>query len=186
MTALIPIIKKRRPDAKIIFRSHIQSETGFSRTAISNRPVQSDLTDKTSTEQHRTWNYLFDFVKDVDLFLAHPVKFFVPKNVLDNLPVLYMAPSTDPLDGLNKMYGHASLRYYRQYFNALSQSQCGVTIDWDRGYICQIARFDPSKGDYGSAIRANGKASTIYSPHTSSSERSWRRFRTRLSMADPS
>ncbi|WVR09670.1 hypothetical protein IAU60_006745 [Kwoniella sp. DSM 27419] len=132
LTALIPIIKKARPDAKIIFRSHIQ--------------IQSDLTDDPSTPQARTWDYLFNFVKDVDLFLAHPVKFFVPKNVHENLPVLYMAPSTDPLDGLNKPYGRASVRYFRQYFNTLSGQQCGVKIDWDRGYICQIARFDPSKG----------------------------------------
>ncbi|KAK8853482.1 hypothetical protein IAR55_004189 [Kwoniella newhampshirensis] len=132
LTALIPIIKKKRPDAKLIFRSHIQ--------------IQSDLTDDPSTAQFRTWNYLFDFVKDVDLFLAHPVKFFVPKNVKEKLPVLYMAPSTDPLDGLNKPYGRASVRYFRQYFNSLSQQQCGVKIDWDRGYVCQIARFDPSKG----------------------------------------
>ncbi|WVQ75698.1 hypothetical protein IAR50_005328 [Cryptococcus sp. DSM 104548] len=132
LTALIPIIRKYRPDAKIIFRSHIQ--------------IQSDLTDDPSTVQARTWNYIYSFVKDVDLFLAHPVKFFVPKNVLTNLPVLYMAPSTDPLDGLNKCFGRASVRYYRQYFNGLSEAQCGVKIDWDRGYICQIARFDPSKG----------------------------------------
>lgn len=83
-----------------------------------------------------------------DLLSKHPVKFFVPKNVHENLPVLYMAPSTDPLDGLNKMYGRASVRYYRQYFNQLSQAQCGIKIDWDRGYVCQIARFDPSKGMY--------------------------------------
>ncbi|WWC64868.1 uncharacterized protein I303_107482 [Kwoniella dejecticola CBS 10117] len=132
LTALIPIIKKKRPDAKIIFRSHIQ--------------IQSNLTDDPSTMQHRTWNYLFNFIKDVDLFVAHPVKFFVPKNVHETLPVLYMAPSTDPLDGLNKPYGRASVRYFRQYFNSLSLQQCGVKIDWDRGYICQIARFDPSKG----------------------------------------
>ncbi|OCF61516.1 trehalose synthase [Kwoniella mangroviensis CBS 10435] len=132
LTALIPIIKKKRPDAKIIFRSHIQ--------------IQSDLTNDPQTMQHRTWNYLFDFIKDVDLFLAHPVKFFVPKNVHETLPVLYMAPSTDPLDGLNKPYGRASVRYFRQYFNQLSLQQCGVHIDWDRGYVCQIARFDPSKG----------------------------------------
>lgn len=111
------------------------------------RSVQSDLTDDESTPQYRTWNYLFNFVKDVDLFLAHPVKFFVPKNVHDNLPVLYMAPSTDPLDGLNKPFGHASLRYYRQDFNRLSQQQCGTTIDFERTYICQVARFDPSKGE---------------------------------------
>ncbi|ORY25443.1 hypothetical protein BCR39DRAFT_544106 [Naematelia encephala] len=132
LTALIPLIKKKRPDAKIMFRSHIQ--------------IQSDLTDDPSTAQARTWDYLFNFIKDVDLFIAHPVKFFVPKNVKEKLPVLYMAPATDPLDGLNKPYGHASVRYYREHFNHLSREQCGVTIDWDRGYVCQIARFDPSKG----------------------------------------
>lgn len=53
------------------------------------------------------------------------------------------------------------MRYYRELFNSLSAKQCGVEIDWDRKalsleggmkltlageYICQIARFDPSKG----------------------------------------
>jgi hypothetical protein len=32
--------------------------------------VQSDLTDDPNTAQHRTWNYLYDFVKQADLFLA--------------------------------------------------------------------------------------------------------------------
>ena len=32
--------------------------------------VQSNLTDDPSTPQYRTWNYLFHFIKDVDLFLA--------------------------------------------------------------------------------------------------------------------
>jgi len=51
-----------------------------------------------------------------------------------------------PLDGLNKPFGSSSVQYYRQVFNSLSKKQCGNTIDWDRGYICQVARFDPSKG----------------------------------------
>jgi len=91
--------------------------------------------------------------------VQHPVKFFVPKNVRETLPVLYMAPSTEyvykcrailtssPLDGLNKPFGASSVQYYRQVFNSLSRKQCGNTIDWDRGYICQVARFDPSKGN---------------------------------------
>lgn len=70
----------------------------------------------------------------------------MPKVVEEHMPVLYMAPSTDPLDGLNKPYGQASVDYYRQEFNTLSEKQCGVTIDWNREYICQVARFDPSKG----------------------------------------
>ncbi|EIW72195.1 trehalose synthase [Tremella mesenterica] len=132
LTAMIPIIKRERPNTKIIFRSHIQ--------------LQSDLIDNPSTPQARTWNYLYNYVKHADLFLSHPVKFFVPKNVHDNMAVLYMAPSTDPLDGLNKPYGERSVHYFRQYYNSLSAKQCGITVDWDRGYICQVARFDPSKG----------------------------------------
>ena len=104
------------------------------------------MADDPSTAQARTWDYLFNFIKDVDLFVAHPVTLFVPQNVKDKMPIVYMAPCTDLLDGLNKPYGRASVRYYREHFNHLSRSQCGVTIDWDRGYIIQIARFDPSKG----------------------------------------
>lgn len=53
-----------------------------------------------------------------------------------------------PLDGLNKPFGHSCVKYYRQYFNSLAKKQCGIRIDWERGYICQVARFDPSKGVY--------------------------------------
>lgn len=90
------------------------------------------------------------------------MRFFVPKVVKENLPVLYMPPSTEyvllasrrfrllttcsPLDGLNKPFGKASVTYYRSLFNRLSSQQGHVQIDWDRGYVCQIARFDPSKG----------------------------------------
>ena len=72
MTALIPIIKKKRPDAKIIFRSHIQSTAvpDVLEIFVDGMLVQSDLTDDPNTAQYRTWNYLFNFVKDVDLFLA--------------------------------------------------------------------------------------------------------------------
>ncbi len=77
LTALIPLIKEKNPTAKIIFRSHIQ--------------IQSNLTDKPGTTQHEVFQYLWSFIQQSDLFLAHPVKFFVPKCVREaNLPVLYM------------------------------------------------------------------------------------------------
>lgn len=90
-------------------------------------------------------------------YVQHPVRFFVPKVTKDKLPVLYMPPSTEyvvwlqrpdssPLDGLNKPFGTASITYYRSLFNMLSRQQSHVHIDWSRGYVCQIARFDPSKG----------------------------------------
>jgi hypothetical protein len=75
------------------------------------------------------------------------------------------ADPASPLDGLNKPYGTASVHYFRERFNSLSAKQCGVTIEWHSelrvigssrmgltspigGYICQIARFDPSKGEF--------------------------------------
>lgn len=52
-----------------------------------------------------------------------------------------------PLDGLNKPIGAADMRYYcRTYFSRISMQQCGVALDWDRPYVIQVARFDPSKG----------------------------------------
>ncbi|KAJ9105967.1 hypothetical protein QFC19_003302 [Naganishia cerealis] len=132
LTALIPLIKRSRPDAKIIFRSHIQ--------------IQSHLTDTPGTPQAHVWNYIFDFVKQTDLFIAHPVEQFVPQVVKDSMPVLYMPPSTDPLDGLNKPLGREAIRHLREAYNHISHQQCQVTVDWKRGYIIQVGRFDPSKG----------------------------------------
>lgn len=132
LTALIPLIKRSRPDAKIIFRSHIQ--------------IQSHLTDTPGTPQAHVWDYIFDFVKQTDLFIAHPVEQFVPQVVKDSMPVLYMPPSTDPLDGLNKPLGREAIRHLREAYNHISDQQCQVTVDWKRGYIVQVARFDPSKG----------------------------------------
>jgi glycosyltransferase involved in cell wall biosynthesis len=65
---------------------------------------------------------------------------------LPSTSTVYSWLTGSPLDGLNKPFGSSSVQYYRQVFNSLSRKQCGNTIDWDRGYICQVARFDPSKG----------------------------------------
>jgi hypothetical protein len=127
---LIPRVKKDFPDTKIIFRSHIQ--------------IQSDLTDDDSTEQAHVWDYLFGFIKHSDMFLAHPVDFFIPKNVKKSLPVMYMPPSTDPLDGLNKPFGKESMEQIQKVYNSLSMQQSGVELDWNRGYFLQVGR---PKGD---------------------------------------
>ncbi|KAJ9119096.1 hypothetical protein QFC22_003587 [Naganishia vaughanmartiniae] len=132
LTALIPLIKRKRPDCKIIFRSHIQ--------------IQAHLTDKPDTPQAHVWDYIFGFVEQTDLFIAHPVQAFVPRNVKESMPVLYMPPSTDPLDGLNKPLGREAIHHLREAYNRISRQQCQVTVDWKRGYIIQVARFDPSKG----------------------------------------
>lgn len=59
---------------------------------------------------------------------------------------LDMPPSTDPLDGLNKPIPQEGLEAYRDLFNTLIGHSTGQNLDWSRGYIIQVARFDPSKG----------------------------------------
>lgn len=132
LTALIPLIKHHNRDAKIIFRSHIQ--------------VRSDLVDRGHTPQSHVWDYISGFIKQTDLFIAHPVEAFVPHNIKEAMPVLFMPPATDPLDGLNKPLGAEAMHHLREAYNQISLQQCGVAVDWSRGYIVQVARFDPSKG----------------------------------------
>lgn len=57
-----------------------------------------------------------------------------------------MAPSTDPLDGLNKPLSGNIIDIYKSRFNAMAVEQGNLEVDWSRGYIVQVARFDPSKG----------------------------------------
>lgn len=66
--------------------------------------------------------------------------------VHSHMPVVYMPPSTDPLDGLNKPIPSRDMATYRSFFNDLTHASTGQQIDWQRGYILQVARFDPSKG----------------------------------------
>jgi alpha,alpha-trehalose phosphorylase (configuration-retaining) len=97
--------------------------------------------------QAETWNFLWNFISQVDLFISHPIHNFVPDNVPQEKVVLLPA-CTDPLDGLNKELRHTDLSYYKLVYNRLSVDQCGIEIDFHRPYIVQVARFDPSKGKY--------------------------------------
>lgn len=108
--------------------------------------VRSDLVDAGFNTQNEVFSYLFGFIKQADLFVSHPVKSFVPKMAIDHMPVVYMPPSTDPLDGLNKPLPGSALESYRHYFNDIARASTGQQLDWQRGYILQVARFDPSKG----------------------------------------
>lgn len=132
VTALIPHIRRDSPKTKIIYRSHIE--------------IRSDLVDAGIHPQVDVFNYLFNFIKQADLFVSHPIKEFVPKVVNETMPVVYMPPCTDPLDGLNKPIPEEMLQVYRHMFSDLIGASTGQTIDWQRGYILQVARFDPSKG----------------------------------------
>ena len=128
---LIPYIKQANPDAKIIYRSHIQ--------------IVGRLASQAGTPQHTTWNFLWEKIQLADYFVSHPLKMFIP----DNVPaekIFYMPATTDPLDGLNKPLTEDQMSTYLKLFNALLLQEGQTPLDEQRPYIVQIARFDPSKG----------------------------------------
>ena len=130
-SGLIPYIKEVNPKAKIIYRSHIQ--------------VDASLIADPSTVQAETWNYLWNNISLADIFVSHPVRAFVPKNVPKE-KVVYAPATTDPLDGLNKPLQKRHKDYYMTLFNQLLLQAGQDPIDPKRPYIIQIARFDPAKG----------------------------------------
>ncbi|PLB40797.1 putative trehalose synthase (Ccg-9) [Aspergillus candidus] len=132
MPALIPLAKKMAPDRPVIFRSHIQ--------------VRSDLISAEGSPQADAWKFLWSQIQPADVFLAHPVRAFVPHTVPDE-KVGYMPASTDWLDGLNKHMHDWDVAFYGRNFNAVCRNSGMPTINFpDDEYIVQIARFDPSKG----------------------------------------
>ncbi len=131
-SGLIPYIKKINPNAKIIFRSHIQ--------------IVGKLASTDGTPQRKTWSFIWDRAKHSDVFVSHPIKEFIPSDVPKE-KIVYMPATTDPLDGLNKPLKEKQMDYYMRLFNRLLIVQEGQTpLDRYRPYIVQIARFDPSKG----------------------------------------
>ncbi|MCK5321278.1 glycosyltransferase [Candidatus Pacearchaeota archaeon] len=130
-SGLIKHIKKVNPDAKIIYRSHTQLDTG--------------LIDEKGTVQHDTWNFVHNNLKDIDLFASHPIEHFVPKNV-DKEKVLFMPPTTDSFDGLNKQIDEDSSSYYFEIFNEMLEKTGQKSLDPLEEYFIQVARFDPAKG----------------------------------------
>lgn len=128
---LIPHIKEINPAAKILYRSHIQ--------------IVAELANIEGTPQHTTWSFLWDFIRQADFFISHPLQMFVP----DNVPaekVLYMPATTDPVDGLNKPLSEHQMAIYMELFNQILLEDGQVPLDSERPYLVQIARFDPSKG----------------------------------------
>lgn len=92
-----------------------------------------------------TTSFLWQFIKQADLFVAHPIKGFVPDVVPSRNTVLLPA-ATDPLDGLNKPMNDWCITYYQSVFNRVCVDLGVNEVDWYRPYIVQVARFDPSKG----------------------------------------
>ncbi len=129
---LVPYIKKANPGVKIIYRSHIQ--------------IVAELTDTPGTPQAKSWNFIWSkLVNQIDLFVAHPMREFIPENVRRKKTVL-MPATTDGLDGLNKPLTPQQTDYYLKLFNKILLESGQQLLDRNRPYIIQIARFDPSKG----------------------------------------
>lgn len=132
MPSLVQIAKKLDPDRPVIFRSHIQ--------------VRADLADKQGSPTSEVWNWVWNNVKEADVFISHPVREFVPSSV-DFNKVGYMPATTDWLDGLSKEMGDWDTQYYLHEFDAECFKMRMRRLDFpNREYIVQIARFDPAKG----------------------------------------
>lgn len=88
---------------------------------------------------------MWNFIQHADLFVAHPIKNFVP-SVVPPRSVVLLPAATDPLDGLNKPLTGWCKNYYQSVFNRVCVDLGVNEVDWYRPYIVQVARFDPSKG----------------------------------------
>ena len=80
MPGLIPLIKDRTPDRPVLYRSHIQ--------------IRSDLVAKEGSPQNDVWNFLWENIRRCDMFISHPIPYFVPHNV-PREKVVYLPATTD-------------------------------------------------------------------------------------------
>jgi glycosyltransferase involved in cell wall biosynthesis len=128
---------------------HVPSPTKRAKSPnpITTVPRLSTQLDEEGSEITRVWNYLWvNYARHADLFVFHPVSTFIPKNV-PREKLVFMSPTTDALDGLNKPLSPNILHYYFQLFNRIAFDQTRTRVSFfERPYVCQIARFDPSKG----------------------------------------
>lgn len=80
MPRLISIAKNIEPNRPVIYRSHIQ--------------MRSDLMSIPGSPQEEVWDFLWQHIREADIFISHPVAGFVPENVPTHR-VGYMPASTD-------------------------------------------------------------------------------------------
>lgn len=80
MHGLIPVIKANSIHRPVIYRSHIE--------------IRSDLVAKDGSPQSTAWGYMWNNVKMADMFISHPVRQFVPKNVPTTM-IGYLPAATD-------------------------------------------------------------------------------------------
>lgn len=132
MPSLVKLAKERDPLRPVVFRSHIQ--------------VRGDLANQAGTPTSEVWEWIWNHIKDCDVFVSHPVRAFVPKNVTSD-KVGYLPATTDWKDGLNKHMSSWDNQYYMHEFKAQCFKAGMRQLAFpERQYIVQIARFDPAKG----------------------------------------
>ncbi|KAG0136205.1 putative trehalose synthase [Tuber indicum] len=85
MPALIPLIKKVRPEVKIIYRSHIE--------------IRSDLVERSGSPQEEVWKWIWDCVKQADIFISHPMDNFKIMKRAENEYITQIA-RFDPSKGI--------------------------------------------------------------------------------------
>lgn len=139
-SGLIPHIKGfggrpgLNPEAKIIFRDHIQTE--------------GKLMSTPGTAQHKTWDYIWNHnqVCTSDIFVVHPKNEFVPPDVPAQ-KVAFVPAASDPLDDLNRPLGETENLAGLTFINhQLAATENQLPLSTTRPYVALVARFDPSKG----------------------------------------
>ncbi|KAG0638088.1 putative trehalose synthase [Tuber brumale] len=139
MPALIPLIKKVRPEVKIICRSHIEA--------------RKDLVAIGGSPQRQVWEWIWNQIRKADVFISHPVSTFM----VGLMPActdwcvffsrLLSSTNEQRLDGLNKPLCQWHLRFYHHNLhNLCNEREMNHLLYPTREYIAQIARFHPSKG----------------------------------------
>lgn len=141
---LIEPMKTANPEAKIIWRNHIDNDR--------------DLMANPTTPQGEVWRYLHDDcgVGLADAFVYHPVESFVPYDIDDKT---YLAPATiDEFDDLNKDLNSEEIAAGLEFINSEIITKNAELIaagrpedvikplDPERSRITLVARFDESKG----------------------------------------
>lgn len=143
---LIKRLKRANPDAKFIWRNHIDTD--------------GSLMADPSTPQGEIASYLLDEcgVRDVDAVISHPVRSFVHPDLDD---ITYFAPATfDHFDNLNRHLNEVEIGQGIEFINAeitikneelaaagrFVDIQPLLSLNPNKQRLTLIARFDESKG----------------------------------------
>lgn len=123
------MIKKLTPSRPVLYRSHIQ--------------IRTDLVATPGSPQADIWAFLWDNIQHADMFISHPIPYFVPHNV-PREKVAYLPATSDWLDGLNKPLNKWDTLYYSHVYNTAAHGQRATELNFPaRKYIAQV-RFNPT------------------------------------------